>query len=502
MSSFRSYLDNFEATNFGGDEWMRQLQQQEGLIEQNETSTFEQNAQLSIPSPLKVSAIDSAQDGTGISNQETGQIQLGQSESGQSQQSVLPQAQSLDGLHQIQGIDNLTTLNNLLQQQSTLLSGNTEQMPTASLGPLQTLERQLATLQQQQSLQPRNNQHPSQPIAATTLQESLLQLQKLQDQQQQIIKNIGLLNPTAFLNPMGSLLTSLLGQFSGNNTSTSNNTSNNETGDNNISNSVSGGQSNNGALPWSQIGDPQSMTLTNNPLQNPGGMMAMVQPQIHPRQQQRQPILLVGSKHVAPGASQLQQQQQNATGEPRQRAKSTNRLNKPQLKLNSNTNINIEFPTPPIIRKNDKKPKPRSFPVQLFDAMMTDGPLNDEAFEWLPDGKSFVVVNPDIFCKNILDRKFKQSKYGSFVRKLHRWGFIRLTSGTGTDCFHHPLFQRSRPDLATQIKCNSRNSKDGKKGHNAYARGEIQDSVQPSLMGVEKFIRAKVVSTETDDSRI
>merc|ERR1712194_11461 len=119
---------------------------------------------------------------------------------------------------------------------------------------------------------------------------------------------------------------------------------------------------------------------------------------------------------------------------------------------------------------------------------MMKGPSNDAAFEWLPDGKSFVVVDSVFFCKEILDRKFKQSKYGSFVRKLHRWGFIRLTSGTGTDCFHHPLFQRLRPELVPQIKCNSRNGKDGKKGHNAYARGEMQDSVQPSLMGVEKFI--------------
>jgi len=177
------------------------------------------------------------------------------------------------------------------------------------------------------------------------------------------------------------------------------------------------------------------------------------------------------------------------------------RENPPKFDTAQNNNINLQFPSPPIIRKSEniKKQKPKSFPTQLWDSMMTKGPSNDAAFEWLPDGKSFVVVDSSFFCKEILDRKFKQSKYGSFVRKLHRWGFIRLTSGTGTDCFHHPLFQRSRPDLVTQIKCNSRNSKDGKKGQNAYARGDLQDSVQPSLMGVEKFIRAKVVSTEPED---
>mmetsp|Transcript_5107 Transcript_5107/g.12555 ORF Transcript_5107/g.12555 Transcript_5107/m.12555 type:complete len:297 (+) Transcript_5107:190-1080(+) len=152
----------------------------------------------------------------------------------------------------------------------------------------------------------------------------------------------------------------------------------------------------------------------------------------------------------------------------------------------------------PMMRKAEKKREPSPFPKQLWEAMMTEGPSNDDAFEWLPDGKSFVIVDPDLFCTEILDRKFKQSKYGSFVRKLHRWGFIRLTSGTGTDCFHHPLFQRTKPDLVLQIKCSNRNGKTSKnKGHNPYARGDIIHNAQPSLMGVEKFIRAKVVSPES-----
>lgn len=173
-------------------------------------------------------------------------------------------------------------------------------------------------------------------------------------------------------------------------------------------------------------------------------------------------------------------------------------------KTNGINNINSEFSInhpPPAAKKSDKRTKQKSFPNQLWDAMMAEGPSNDAAFEWLPDGKSFVVVDPNLFCAVILDRKFKQSKYGSFVRKLHRWGFIRLTSGTGTDCFHHPLFQKSKPELVTEIKCNSRNGKDGKKGHNAFASAEVKGSVQPSLMGVEKFIRAKVVATETENFR-
>jgi hypothetical protein len=92
----------------------------------------------------------------------------------------------------------------------------------------------------------------------------------------------------------------------------------------------------------------------------------------------------------------------------------------------------------------------KSFPKQLWDAM-TGHSNREDAFEWLPDGKSFVIVNWDIFCNYILDKTLKASKYGSFVRKLHRWGFVRLTSGTGTDCFHNPLFQLARGELVKNI---------------------------------------------------
>jgi hypothetical protein len=74
----------------------------------------------------------------------------------------------------------------------------------------------------------------------------------------------------------------------------------------------------------------------------------------------------------------------------------------------------------------------------------------------LPDGKSFVVVNPDLFSSELLGKTFKEAKYASFVRKLHRWEFVRLTSRNGTDCFYHPQFQRDDKELAGSIFCAQR----------------------------------------------
>ena len=61
---------------------------------------------------------------------------------------------------------------------------------------------------------------------------------------------------------------------------------------------------------------------------------------------------------------------------------------------------------------------------------------------------------------------------------------MRLTSGTGTDCFHHPLFQRGRRDLASKITCTPRD-KDGN------LKTPHRNMKPPSLAGVERFIRQK-----------
>jgi len=67
----------------------------------------------------------------------------------------------------------------------------------------------------------------------------------------------------------------------------------------------------------------------------------------------------------------------------------------------------------------DKKKRAKSFPEKLMQGIMDYA--DEEAVAWLPDGKSFVIVNPDLFCDEVLNKIFKESKYASFVRKLHRY---------------------------------------------------------------------------------
>ena len=481
------------AGNFGDDEWMRQLQQQmtQGETTMNSPQPNHQfrHIQYDQNSPLPMNKNASSR---------TNEMDVSRQSAASQVEQNMPRTNSIDGLHQHQGggMDTMAAVNSLLQQQ-------------------QQQQSSLPNNLQQHQLQPQSTQPNAQQLS--NLHENLIQLQKLQEQQQQILRNIsqntGLVDPNSIMNPLGTLLTTLVGQMSGN-TNSNNSGSTAMNSNSNSVNTVGNQNPNTGnGNTWNQMsGGQQALQVPqDNAVHNP--LPSMLPPI---QQQQQQPPAFVARSNAPLEPPQPLRLLPTATRRPaettqRKRYVSNTSLTKPgrapsrdPSRGNSpNTNINIEFPSAPIIRKSEtssKKQRPKSFPQQLWDAMMTEGPMNDDAFEWLPDGKSFVVVDSEFFCKEILDRKFKQSKYGSFVRKLHRWGFIRLTSGTGTDCFHHPLFQRLRPELVSQIKCNSRNGKDGgKKGHNAYSRGEYLDSVQPSLMGVEKFIRAKVVTPETED---
>eukprot|EP00957_Ditylum_brightwellii_P140378 10695969-Ditylum_brightwellii.AAC.1 len=177
-------------------------------------------------------------------------------------------------------------------------------------------------------------------------------------------------------------------------------------------------------------------------------------------------------------------------------------------------------------KKNVKKLNPHSwrpemaktFPQKLMDVLM-NGPKNDNVVDWLPDGKSFVILNPDEFVSAHLPHAFKECKYASFTQKLNRWGFLRITSGTGIGCFHHQLFQKGRIDLCLKMlpvhgkdkaqikkaeKMLERKRKFFRENSNAVIRrdfSKVLDSKYaykpPSLVGLDKCIHKMLSSRHT-----
>jgi hypothetical protein len=74
---------------------------------------------------------------------------------------------------------------------------------------------------------------------------------------------------------------------------------------------------------------------------------------------------------------------------------------------------------------------------------------------WLPDGKSFIIRNPDEFTRKILPKFFKATKFSSFTRKLYRWGFRQVNRGIGPDdpiIFGNEYFQRDDAELMAKMR--------------------------------------------------
>lgn len=101
--------------------------------------------------------------------------------------------------------------------------------------------------------------------------------------------------------------------------------------------------------------------------------------------------------------------------------------------------------------------KKEIFPQKLMD-ILADSSLM-EIISWLPHGRSFVIIRPDLFCEEVLPRYLPpadsrgSTKYPSFTRKLNRWGFRQATRGADTGAFHHPFFRRDQPELCVKMVC-------------------------------------------------
>lgn len=74
---------------------------------------------------------------------------------------------------------------------------------------------------------------------------------------------------------------------------------------------------------------------------------------------------------------------------------------------------------------------------------------------WLPEGKSFVIRNPDEFARQVVPKFFKATKFSSFTRKLYRWGFRQINRGIGPDdpiIFGNEFFDRDNEELMSKMR--------------------------------------------------
>lgn len=98
-----------------------------------------------------------------------------------------------------------------------------------------------------------------------------------------------------------------------------------------------------------------------------------------------------------------------------------------------------------------------TFPEKLMNLMKEANTHDPKTFcvAWLPDGKTFIIRDPEEFTRKVLSKFFKATKFSSFTRKLYRWGFRQVNRGIGPDdpiIFGNEHFQRDREELMAGMR--------------------------------------------------
>jgi len=98
-----------------------------------------------------------------------------------------------------------------------------------------------------------------------------------------------------------------------------------------------------------------------------------------------------------------------------------------------------------------------TFPEKLMNLMKEADKHDSKNFciAWLPDGKTFIIRDPEEFTRKVLLKFFKATKFSSFTRKLYRWGFRQVNRGIGPDdpiIFGNEYFQRDKEELMANMR--------------------------------------------------
>lgn len=104
------------------------------------------------------------------------------------------------------------------------------------------------------------------------------------------------------------------------------------------------------------------------------------------------------------------------------------------------------------------------FPMRMH-AVLSDPQVAD-VITWLPCGRSFVILRPDLLASRVLPLYFSQEsrgvRYSSFTRKLNRWGFRQISSGPNSGAFYHELFTRDDVEACKGMVCAKSRKRDAK----------------------------------------
>lgn len=110
------------------------------------------------------------------------------------------------------------------------------------------------------------------------------------------------------------------------------------------------------------------------------------------------------------------------------------------------------------------------FPVLLHE--IVSNPDTDDCVHWLPCGTHFFISDKRKFAREILPQYYKNTKFPSFIRRLKRWGFVRVPSGPLMGAYFNAGFKRGEASLASHVKYSPQacSSADAMKEHRSQSQ--------------------------------
>lgn len=78
--------------------------------------------------------------------------------------------------------------------------------------------------------------------------------------------------------------------------------------------------------------------------------------------------------------------------------------------------------------------------------------LPSDIISWMPHGRSWRILRPDVFEDRILPLFFCHCRLSSFMRQVNGWGFRRIKHGPDYNSYYHERFLRGLTHLAESMR--------------------------------------------------
>jgi heat shock transcription factor len=89
-----------------------------------------------------------------------------------------------------------------------------------------------------------------------------------------------------------------------------------------------------------------------------------------------------------------------------------------------------------------------SFPAKLYRLLAeAERSGHTHIISFTPNGRSFLIHDPETFMSDIAPTFFSQTQFKSFRRQLSFYGFDRISKEEDRGAFTHTSFLRGRPEL-------------------------------------------------------